>query len=141
MKKVFVCGIITVICIVAAVLLRKPMDDVELDYKEVSVDVVSSRVVRSGTSKSKVTSYEVIVNFMGKEYRLKNVNNAYSYREGTTITAYLYNDNLYADVDGVRNSTPIAHAHFAAFICSFVMFLVTLCLWSSVAQKKRRGNG
>ena len=37
MKKVWICGIITVLCIIATVLLRKPMDNAELDYQEVQV--------------------------------------------------------------------------------------------------------
>ena len=42
MKKVWVFGIITVICIVAAVLLRGPMSNADVEYTEVKVQVVSS---------------------------------------------------------------------------------------------------
>ena len=145
MKKVSVCGIITVICIVAAILLRKPMADAKLDYTEVSVEVVSSQTkettVRSGNTRSKMTTYEVVVRYMGKEYELKNAHNSYSYRQGATVTAYLAGDKLYANVEGVRNATPAAYAYFTALIASFAMFFVTICLWADAAQKKRRANG
>lgn len=144
MKKVYVCGIVTVICIVATVLLRKPMDNVKLDYTEVTAQVVSSQTkkttVRTGAHRSTLTEYEVIVSYMGKEYKLDNAHDTYSYREGADITAYLSDGKLYANVEGVRSSTPEAYAYFVALIGSFVMFFATVCLWADAAQKKRRGN-
>ncbi len=60
MKKVYACGIVTVICIVATVLLRIPMNNAELDYTEVSVEVVSSETkettVRRGFTRSTATT-------------------------------------------------------------------------------------
>ncbi|MDE6641147.1 MAG: penicillin-binding protein [Acetatifactor sp.] len=144
MKKVYACGIITIICIVATVLLRGPMDNMELDYTEVKAMVVSSdtstTTIKTGSSRSTVNSYEVYVSYMGKVYKLKNAHNSYSYREGSTVTAYLSGGKLYANVEGVRTSTPIAYAYFTALIGSFVMLLVTLCLWANAAQAKRRAN-
>lgn len=144
MKKVYACGIITVICIVAAVLLRGPMANAELDYTEVSVRVVSSgtdtTTIRTGNTRSTMTTYEVIVSYMGEEYELKNAHNSYSYRQGSTVTAYLSGGKLYANVEGVRTSTPVAYAYFTALIGSFVMLMITLCLWANAAQQKRRAS-
>lgn len=144
MKKVYACGIITIICIAAAVLLRGPMANAALDYTEVSVRVVSSgtdtTTFRSGNTRSTMTTYEVIVSYMGEEYELKNAHNSYSYRKGSTVTAYLSGGKLYANVEGVRTSTPVAYAYFAALIGSFVMLLVTLCLWANAAQQKRHAS-
>lgn len=144
MKKVYACGIITIICIAAAVLLRGPMANADLDYTEVSARVVSSgtgtTTFRSGNTRSTMTTYDVIVSYMGEEYELKNAHDSYSYREGSTVTAYLSGGKLYANVEGVRTSTPIAYAYFAALIGSFVMLLVTLCLWANAAQQKRRAS-
>lgn len=144
MKKVYACGLITIICIAAAVLLRGPMANADLDYTEVSARVVSSgtgtTTFRSGNTRSTMTTYDVIVSYMGEEYELKNAHDSYSYREGSTVTAYLSGGKLYANVEGVRTSTPIAYAYFAALIGSFVMLLVTLCLWANAAQQKRRAS-
>lgn len=141
MKKVYVCGIITVLCIVAAVLLRSAMDNVELDYTEVKVQVVSSetkeRVIKTGTSRSTITTYEIVVNYQGQNYELENAHDSYSYRQGATVTAYLSHGKLYANVEGVRNSTPAGTAYFATLIGSIVMFFVTLYLWSKASQNKR----
>ena len=144
MKKVYACGIIMVICIVATVLLRGPMANAETDYTEVDVQVVSSETkettIKVGNTKSDMTTYEIVVSYMGKNYDLENAHNSYSYRKGATVKAYLSDGKMYANVEGVRNATPIAKAYFAALIASFVMFFVTICLWSNEAQKKRRGN-
>lgn len=144
MKKVWVLGIITVIFIVATVLLRGPMDNADVEYEEVKVTVVSSETkqttVKTGSSRSTITTYEIVVNYMGKEYELKNAHNSYSYREGSTVTAYLSNGKLYANVEGVQTSTPAATAYFVALIGSFVMFLIFTCTWANVAQNKRRAK-
>ncbi len=144
MKKVWVCGIITIICIVATVLLRGPMANTDVEYTEVKVQVVSSETkettVKVGNSRSNLTTYDIVVSYNGKNYDLKNAHDSYSYRQGSTVTAYLSNGKMYANVEGVQNSTPAATAYFVALIGSFVMFLVTICLWANAAQQKRRGN-
>ena len=76
----------------------------------------------------------------GKNYDLENAHDSYSYRVGSTVTAYLANGRMYANEEGVRNATPQGTAYFAALIASFVMFFVTLILWSKAAEKKRAGK-
>lgn len=142
MKKVWALGIITVIFIVATVLLRGPMANADVEYEEVKVTVVSSETkqttVKTGYSRSTMTEYEIKVLYMGKEYDLKNAHNSYSYREGSTVTAYLSNGRMYANVEGVQTSTPVATAYFVALIGSFVMFLIFTCTWANEAQRRRR---
>ena len=75
-----------------------------------------------------------------KNYDLENAHDSYSYRVGSTVTAYLANGRMYANEEGVRNATPQGTAYFAALIASFVMFFVTLILWSKAAEKKRAGK-
>lgn len=143
MKKVWICGIIMVICIVAAVLLRGPMDNADIDYTEVKVQVVSSETketdIKVGNSKSTMTTYDIVVSYQGQNYDLKNAHDSYSYRKGATVTAYLSNGKMYANVEGVQTSTPVATAYFVALIGSFVMFFITICLWANAAQQKKRG--
>ena len=144
MKKVWVFGIITVICIVAAVLLRGPMSNADVEYTEVKVQVVSSEkketTIKVGNASSDMTTYDIVVSYMGKEYQLKNAHDSYSYRQGSTVTAYLSNDKMYANVEGVQNSTPVATAYFAALIGSFVMFFVFVCTWANEAQRRARAR-
>ena len=144
MKKVWALGIITVIFIVATVLLRGPMANADVEYEEVKVTVVSAEknttTIRTGYSRSTTTSYDIVVSYMGKNYDLKNAHDTYSYREGSTVTAYLSNGKLYANVEGVRNSTFAATAYFVALIGSLVMFFIFICTWANVAQNKRRAQ-
>lgn len=144
MKKVYVCGVIAIICIVATVLLRSSMDNMEIDYTEVKAMVVSSgdstTKVRVGKTRTEMVSHNIVVRYNGEEYKLKNAYDSYSYREGAMVTAYLSGGKMYANEAGVRTSTPIAYAYFAALFGSFGMSLLTLCLWANAAQAKRRAN-
>ncbi len=86
-----------------------------------------------------MTTYDIVVSYQGQNYDLKNAHDSYSYRKGATVTAYLSNGKMYANVEGVQTSTPVATAYFVALIGSFVMFFITICLWANAAQQKRRG--
>ena len=102
MKKVYISGIITILCIVATVLLRILMDNTDVEYTEVQAEVVSvatkETTIRVNFSRHTTTKYEVIVSYMGENYELQNVYGAYLYHEGITTTAYLSNGKLYANV-------------------------------------------
>ena len=140
MKKVYISGIITILCIVATVLLRILSDNTDVDYTEVQAEVVSVSTketsIRVNYSRNTTTTYEVIVSYMGENYELQNVHAAYLYSEGTTTTAYLSNGKLYANVEGIQSSTPAATAYFVALFSSFGMLFVTLWLW----QRERERN-
>lgn len=143
MKKVWALGILTIIFIVATVFLRKNMDNAELDYKEVKATVVSAETVRktikTGYSTSYQTEYNIVVNYQGKNYDLKNAHNTYSYREGSTVTVYEANGKLYANIEGVRTSSPAGIAYFVGLFGSFILLMATLCIWSKEAQNKKKG--
>lgn len=142
MKKVLVLGILTIIFIVATVYFRVNMDNMELEYTEVEVEVVSSetvhKTVRSKYSTSNITEYEIVVRYEGKDYDLKNAHNSYSYREGSRVKVYMANGKMYANEEGVRTSSPTGIAYFVGLIGSFILFTATLCIWAQVAQNKKR---
>lgn len=140
MKKVCACLVLMVLCIIAAVLLRKPMDEAEADYTVVKARVVSSeektKRVKSGGTSSNITTYEVIVRYDGQEYELKNAHNAYSYRTGAETEAYLYNGKLYANIEGVKSATPAGKAYFAALIGAFGSFILSMLFLAKSGKKK-----
>ena len=140
MKKVYLCGILTVTGVILTVLLRVFMDSADVSYTEVEVQVVSAETVdttvRVGRARSTMTSYEIIVNYEGENYELQNAHDTYSYQQGSTVSAYLSNGELYANIEGVQTSTPIATAYFVALFGSFVLFFVTLYLWQQERNKK-----
>ncbi len=139
MKKVYISGIITILCIVATVFLWILADNTDVDYTEVKAEVVSVATketsVRVNYSRHTMTEYEVIVSYLGENYELQNVHGTYLYREGTTTTAYLSNGKLYANVEGVQSSTSAATAYFVALFSSFGMLMVTLWLWQRVRKR------
>ena len=140
MKKVYLCGILTVIGVILTVLLRVFMDRADVSYTEVEVQVVSAGTVNTtvkvGHARTKMTEYEIIVNYEGENYELQNAHDAYSYPEGSTVTAYLSNGELYANIEGVQTSTPVATAYFVGLFGSFILFFVTLYLWKQERNKK-----
>ena len=144
MKKVYISLGVMVVCIIAAVFLRKAMDNVELDYQEVKARVVSSesreKRIRVNGRTTTQTVYDVVVSYGGKEYDLKNAHNTYMYREGADATVYLSKGKMYADLDGVRNSTPAGIAYFVALIGAFATFILAMCWWAKEGNKKKSGG-
>lgn len=140
MKKVWLCGTLTVLCIIAAVFLRKYMDDADLDYSKVQVRVISSettrRRVRTKYSTSYQTVYDVKVSYQGEEHELKNCHDSYSYRKGQDVTAYLYNGKLYANEEGVRSASVVGIAYFVALFASIGLFVLTFVLLSKAKKKQ-----
>lgn len=138
MKKVIVCGILTVVCIIVAVLLRKPMENADLEYTEVEARVISSQsvrqTVRTRYSSSYQTVYKIVVRYKGEDYDLKNAHNTYSYPEGKTVKVYLSGGKMYANTEGVRNGSPYGIAYGAAILGAFGFFLITMVLWSKAGQ-------
>lgn len=141
MKKVWICGVLTVLCIVAAVFLRISMSNAELDYEEVKAMVLSSATqqttVRTRYSESSMSTHKIRVMYEGKEYDLKNAHNSYSYREGSMVTAYLSNGKLYANEEGVRNASPAGIAYFAALFGSIGMFIITMVVMTKAGNKRK----
>lgn len=144
MKKVWICLGLMVVCIIAAVFLRKAADNTELDYQEVKARVISSKSsqksVRINGRTTTQTTYDIVVRYAGKDYDLKNAHNTYSYREGADVTVYFSHGKMYADLDGVRNSTPAGIAYLVAVGGAFVMFIVAMVLLTKVGNKKQGGG-
>ncbi len=144
MKKVWICLGIMVVCIIAAVFLNKAAKNTELDYEEVKARVVSSesyqKSVRVNGRTTTRTEYDIVVSYGGKEYDLKNAHNTYSYVKGREVTTYLSGGKMYADLDGVRNSTPAGKAYFVAVIGAFSMFIASMLFLTKVGNKKEGGG-
>ena len=62
------------------------------------------------------------------------------YREGADATVYLSKGKMYADLDGVRNSTPAGIAYFVALIGAFATFILAMCWWAKEGNKKKSGG-
>ena len=59
------------------------------------------------------------------------------YPEGKTVTAYLANDKLYANEEGVKTATPVAIVYFVCLFGSFGLLMAAAMVTSKNAQNKR----
>ena len=139
MKKIVIAlWIICVVLLVGIIPTRMAMDKAATpDYEEVKATVVSSETTQVVNKKtgSRTNFYDVKVSYNGEVYDLINAHK--SYFEGTTVTALLSGDKLYADVEGIQTSTPVAKAYFVCLIGGFVMFFVALSAQSKYSQQKK----
>lgn len=137
-KKIFALWGVFALCVAITVGLWFAMNNAALDYKEVDAKVVSSETKRLKNKKNgnSYDFYVVKVEFEGKEYELGNVHSAASYYKGQKVKAYLSNDKLYANVEGVKTSTPIATIYFIFLFGSFGMLFVAAMYTGKLSQKK-----
>ena len=54
------------------------------------------------------------------------------------MKAYLYNEKLYANTDGVKTSTKIATMYFISLFSTFIFFIITLIYISMYKKNKVR---
>lgn len=137
-KKAIIMSVITLLSLMITIGLRFAMNGSEAEYTEVNVTVESSRTVTRKVGTSRTTTYEVKVNYDGKTYDLRNCHDIYSYMEGSTVTAYLANGKLYANVEGVNTSTPLATVYFVFLFATFGMILGFPIYLTSQKQKEKK---
>lgn len=138
--KVILLGVGFFVSLVLTIVFRYLMDNQNLEYEEVQVRVVSTDTertkVKTQYSSSNITKYIVKVRYEGETYELENVHGLSGYREGATVKAYLANGKLYANVEGVNTSTPVAYGYFGFLIASFILFLAFACSLPYLFKKK-----
>ena len=119
--KVIVLWVICIVLLVGIAPTRIAMDRAATpDYEEVQVTVVSSETTQVVNKKtgSKTDFYDVKVSYNGQVYDL-------------------INDKLYANVEGIETSTPMAKAYFVCLIGGFVMLIVAASAQSKYSQQKK----
>ena len=100
------------------------------EYTEVKATVVSSdNIVRKVLGKRQ-TQYEVVVEYEGQEYKLKNTHSSAAYIPGKEVTALLHDGKLYANIEGITSTTPVAMVYFVFLFGSFAMVCVSVTLIS-----------
>ena len=101
--------IITVICLILTIVFWFLMNKMEVKYEEVTATVTSTSTKEAvnKNTKNRTPFYEVKVEYNGKEYELQNVHGLSGY-EGKSVKALLANDKLYANVEGIKSTSPIA---------------------------------
>lgn len=128
-----------VVCLIATVGLWFAVNKQDVKYEEVEVFVLSSETkqLKNRSTGAYYDFYEITVEYNGGTYELENAHNTYQYPVGSTVKAYLANGGkLYANVEGVSSSTPLATVYFVCLFGSFGLFFVALIYSGKVNQEK-----
>lgn len=138
-NKTAIMWIITVVCLVLTVVFWFLMNNTEVNYEEVTAIVTdtSSRAVVDKKTGSRTTFYEVKVRYDGEEYELQNVHGLSGYYKGKSVKALLSNGKLYANVEGIKSTSPIAIVYFVFLFGTFAMFIASATYMSKSKAKKQ----
>ena len=142
-NKVTLMWIITVICLILTVVFWFLMNKTEVEYEEVTATVTSTstKEVVNKNTKNRTTFYEVKVEYNGKEYELQNVHGLAGYYEGNTVKALLSNEKLYANVEGIKSTSPVAKIYFVFLFGTFGMLMLSTTYMSKVKVKAKKQAG
>ena len=116
-----------VVCLIATVVMWFVVNTQKIEYEEVEVRVLSAETtqLRNKSTGAHYDFYEVTVEYNGETYKLENVHNTYQYPQGATVKAYLANNGrLFANIEGVSSSTPLATVYFVCLFGSFGLLFV-----------------
>ena len=130
---------ITAIWLILTIVFWFLMNKTEVNYEEVTAIVTSTstREVINKNTKNRTTFYEVKVQYNGKEYELKNVHGLSGYYKGKSVTALLSNDKLYANVEGIKSTSPVAIVYFVFLFGTFGMIMLSATYMSKSKAKKQ----
>ena len=136
-NKVAIMWIITVVCLILTIVFWFLMNKVEVHYEEVTAivtDTYSKAIVNKNTG-SRTTFYEVKVKYEGKEYELQNVHGLSGYSKGKSVKALLSNEKLYANVEGIKSTSPVAIVYFIFLFGTFGMLILSSTYMSKLKNR------
>ncbi len=127
------------VCLIGMIILRIVMELQNVKYQEVQATVVSAETkhIRKWRSSDTYDIYEVRVTYKGKVHELGNAFKSYQYSPGQKVKAYLSNGRLYANLDGVKTSTPVAKCYFACLYGSFIFVILGLVYMEKAKREER----
>lgn len=138
-KKVVLLWIITGFCLILTVIFWFLMNNVDIKYEEVIalVTETSSKDVINKKHKNRTTLYDVKVLYDGEEYELQNVHGLSGYYKGKTVKVLLSNGKLYANIEGIKSTSPIAIIYFILLFGTLGMMLISATYMSKMKTKKQ----
>lgn len=139
-KKSTIFWLITAFCLAATVGLWFAVNGEKVEYTEVEATVVRADTYYRKIAGTKRAVYEVTVRYNGATYELENVYGTAGYISGRNITAYEANGHLYANVAGVKTSTPLSTVYFVFLFGTFGLFGVSVYLMSKEQQRKKEAQ-
>ena len=130
-----------VACLIATVVMWFAVNKQEIKYEEVEVRVISAvtKQLRNRSTGTYYDFYEITVEYNGGTYELENAHNTYQYPQGATVKAYLANNGrLFANVEGVSSTTPLATVYFVCLFGSFGLLFAAATYSGKAKQEKMR---
>ena len=138
MKKTLIFGLLTLACLAATVVLWFVLRDSQPEYEEVQAIVVSAESEKQYLGKGNtLTLHHVICRYNGALYELKNAHDTWSYPEGRPVTVFLSGGKLYANIEGVKTSSPVGIVYFAFLFGTLGLLAVTLSVFSLESKRKK----
>ena len=136
-NKVAIMWIVTVICLILTIVFWFLMNKAEVKYEEVTATVTSTatKEIVNKNTQNRTTFYEVKVEYNGKEYDLQNVHGLSGYYQGKSVKALLANDKLYANIEGIKSTSPIAIVYFIFLFGTFGMLMASATYMSKVKKQ------
>lgn len=138
-NKVAIMWSITAVCLILTIVFWFLMNKAEVNYEEVTVivtDTSTKEIVNKQTG-ARTTFYEVKVRYNGEEYELQNVHGLAGYSKGRSVKALLSNDKLYANIEGIKSTSPVAIIYFIFLFGTFGMLIASSTYMSKVKSKKQ----
>lgn len=137
-NKILLLWIGFIVCVCITVGLWFAVNKSNPTYEEVQVTVLNAqeKKVKNKKNGSTYTTYQVEVEYEGKEYDLENAHSISGYLKGKSVKAYLANNHIYANIEGVKNGTMVGKAYFVFLIGSFIL-LFSATIESSKAHQKK----
>lgn len=127
------------VCLIATVVMWFVVDAQEIEYEEVEVRVLSAvtKQHRNYSTGAYYDYHEVTVEYNSETFELENAHNTYQYPQGATVKAYLANNGrLFANIEGVSSTTPLATVYFVCLFGSFGLLLVAVIYSGKAKQEK-----
>lgn len=126
--------------LVATVYLNRQVVGQEID--EDAIEKVQCTVSRIETHSirvngSKKTFKEYYGTYNGEEYKIGNVIEDYKFQEGRKADVLLYNGKLYANVEGITSTSPLATVYFVFLFGTVGVFAFMLYAMTKHSQAKK----
>lgn len=127
----------TVLCLAVTVIAGMKVHNQSVNYEEVEARIVSADKQRA----KKMYYYEVVVEYQGQKYELKNVRNEefsrYQRYMGSYATVYFANGKMYSNITGVKTDGKVYYIYLGALVVTITSLIFHIRF---VKDKYRRKN-
>lgn len=129
-------GLILTIVLTVAMGMRVKSQDVS--YKEVEAKIVSAEKRRVKST----NQFEVVVEYNGKKYDLKNVRSEefsrYQTYKGGYATVYFADDKMYSNITGIKTDGVAYYIYLGALFSTIALLVLHIVSVKNVVKEKEK---